>query len=210
MTVHEILYQCFLYGVPLAVAASIYGMRWKEGLWGNTLGVFAVLFSAMVALGWWESLAILFCKHVPKALYIADFASFWAIFLLSLATICEVTRVLSRVRVKYDDVVEKVGNGIMSTILVLLLLGIYQFTMEMSPVGEHADATPPAQDSIQTKAFRLLTIGNLSSFTEVRPFDKNGEFRQDHFQRRQALMHQRLTDEKSSMQFQGTVPQRKH
>lgn len=207
--VGTILYQFFVFGVPLAVAAAIYGTRWKEGLWGNLLSVFAVLFSSIIAVGWWESLTIFLCNKVNGMLFVADYLVLWLLFLISLLIIGEVTRALSRVKVKFAEPVEKTGNAAMLTLLLALLLGFYYFSLDMSPLGETADATPPSQDTIQLKVFRVLTGGNLSSFTEPKSFDENGEFRMNHFLRKQALMENRLSKE-DSMFYEGSIPQRRN
>lgn len=208
MDVKQILYQCFLYGVPLAVAGAIFGMRWKEGFWGNILSVFAVMFSMLIAIGWWEPLASLLAEKVPKMLFAADFICLWVLFLVALAIIGEITRLLSRVKVKFADSVEKGGNSLALILLFGLLMGFYLFALDLAPVGERADATPPG-DSIQVKAFRLLTAGNLSSFVDPKPFDENGDFRRFHFERRQAIM-QNCLDNNNSLFYDGSIPPRRN
>lgn len=209
MSIVGILYQFFVFGTPLAVAAAIYGTRWKEGLWGNLLSVFAVLFSAIIAVGWWESLTIVLCNQVNSVLFVADYLVFWLLFLISLLIIGEVTRALSRVKVKFAEPIEKAGNAAVLTLLLTLLLGVYYFSMDLSPVGETADASPPPPNSIQLSAFGVLTGGNLSSFTEPKQFDENGDFRMNHFLRKQALMENRLAKE-DSMFYEGAIPPRRN
>ncbi len=204
-----ILHNVFIYGVPLAIAAAIYGMRWKEGLWGNILSVFAVLFSAIIAIGWWESLAILLCGYANSMLFVSDFLVLWFLFLISLLIIGEVTRALSRVKVKFADSIEKGGNVLALTLLFALFFGFYTFSLDLAPLGEDADATLPASDSIQVKTMRFLTAGNLSSFMEPKRFDETGEFRNNQFRRRKALMNNRLTKE-GSMFYEGSIPPRRN
>lgn len=197
----------FVFGVPLAVAAAIYGTRWKEGLWGNALSAMAILFAWIIAIGWYESVAIMLCERVPAVFFLADFLSFWSLFLVSLLVIGEVTRTLSRVKVFFGDPIEKVGNGFVLTIILALVLGIYYFALDMSPIGEYADATAPSEDTVQLKVIRMLTGGNLSSFTEAKEFDEDGGFRRNHFLRKQALTENREKKE-GSLFYEGPIPGR--
>lgn len=207
--VENILYQCFVFGVPLAVAAALYGMRWKEGFWGNIIAVPAVFFSMLVAIGWWESLASFISTKVNAMLWVSDFLALWILFLLSLLIIGEVTRALSRVKVKFADPVEKGGNALALTLLFALIMGFYQFSMDLAPMGKTADDIPPNAETIQVQAFRLLTGGNLGSFTNPKRFDDFGDFRQIHFQRQQELLKYRLAKE-GTMFYEGAIPPRRN
>jgi hypothetical protein len=182
-------------------------MRWKEGFWSNVLSALAVFFSALVAVGWWESAAVLLCQQVPWAIFLADSIALWTIFLVTLAVLNELTRLLSRVKVKFIVPVEKAGNALALLALFLGLYGFFLFSMDLSPVGENPDATV-ADDSPQLQVLRLLTAGNLSSFTQPTQFDRNGEFRQYHLQRRKAITENRKNKE-DSLFYEGQIPPRR-
>jgi hypothetical protein len=207
MDIRQILFQCFQWGVPLAVAAAIFGIRWKEGLWSNILSVFAVLFSALIAVGWWESLASFLSSNAPSMLFLSDTIAIWLLFLVSLLIISELTKLTSRVKVKFADPVEKAGNALALAALFLSLYGFYLFALDLSPVGENEDAEVSG-DSIQIQMLRILTAGNLSSFTEPTQFDANGDFRQRHLQRRQAILENVKTKE-GSLFYEGEIPPRR-
>jgi hypothetical protein len=206
MEVRDILFMCFTYGVPLAVAAAIFGTRWKEGFWGNIISVFGVFFSALVAIGWWEPLAELLCTKIPKMLYVADCVAIWTIFLVTFMAISELTRIMSRVKVKFAIPIENVGNVVALVLLFLTLYGFFLFAMDLSPVGENSDATV-AEDSVQIQIFRILSAGNLASFTTPTQFDAQGDFRKNHLERRKALMENVQT--KNSLFYEGTIPPRR-
>jgi uncharacterized membrane protein required for colicin V production len=203
MEVRDILFMCFTYGVPLAVVAAIFGTRWKEGFWGNILSVFSVFFSALVAIGWWEPLALLLSTKIPKMLYLADCVAIWLIFIITLLVVSELARIMSRVRVKFAVPIENVGNVVALTLLFLTLYGFFLFSMDLSPVGENLDASV-ASDSVQIQMLRILSAGNLASFTAPMQFDAQGNFRQNHLERRKALMENMKT--KNSLVYEGTVP----
>ncbi|MDR3198256.1 MAG: hypothetical protein LBU34_10360 [Planctomycetaceae bacterium] len=206
MDVRSVLFTCFTYGVPLAVAAAIFGTRWREGFWGNILSVFNVFFSALAAIAWWEPLASLLSTNIPKMLYLSDCVAVWLIFLITFLILTELTRMISRVKVKFAVPIEKAGNAAALLLLFLALYGFFLFTMDLCPVGENPDATV-AQDSVQIQMLRILTAGNLASFTQPTQFDLDGDFRQRHLDRRKALMEN--VRSKNSLFYEGTVPPRR-
>ncbi len=205
MDIFSVLYMFFQYGVPLAAVGALFGFRWREGLWGNTLSTICVIFSFLIAVGWWESLTILLVGQVEQMLYLADFLMFWVIFLVSLAVFNEITMLLSRVKVKFAEPVEKAGNFVSLAILSVILLGGYMFSLDLSAVGEEANASAPS-NSVQVQIFRLLSEGSLASFTEPRAFPES--FRADQFRRKQALMEQVKTRE-GKVFYEGPIPPRK-
>ncbi|GHT34512.1 hypothetical protein FACS189427_01960 [Planctomycetales bacterium] len=207
--VETILYQFFVFGVPLSVAASLYGLRWREGFWGNAVAVPMTFFSILIAVSWWEPVAALIAGQMAATLYVADFLAVWVLFLVPFALIGEITRLISRVRVKFADPIEKGGNAVSLTLVFALLMGFYYFTLDLSPRGEEANASPPSGDSVQVQMLRILTAGNLSSFFNPHQFDARGDFQKVHFQRRQALLQHRI-DKQGSMFYEGSIPPKRN
>jgi hypothetical protein len=207
MEVRDILFMCFTYGIPPAIAGAIFGTRWKEGFWGNILSVFSVFFSALVAIAWWEPLALLLSTNIPKMLYLADCVAIWLIFLVAFMIVNELTRMMSRVNVKFAVPIENAGNVAALALLFLALYGFFLFSMDLSPIGENPDAPVPS-DSVQIQMLRILSAGNLSSFTTPTQFDAQGNFRKNHLERRKALMENMKA--KNSLFYEGTVPPRRN
>ena len=207
--VEIILYQCFVFGVPLSVAASLYGLRWQEGFWGNAVAVPMTLFSILIAVSWWEPVAALMVGQMAGMLYVADFIAIWVLFLIPFALMNEITRLLSVVKVKFADPIEKAGNGVAITLVFALLMGFFYFTLDLSPRGEEANDSPPSGDTVQVQMLRILTAGNLSSYFNPQQFDKDSQHRKVHFQRRQALLKHR-EEKQGSMLYEGSVPPKRN
>ena len=192
ITIPEVLYIIYGYAVPIVILAVLYGFRWKVGMWGNALSLGAVLFSALIAVGWWEDVAELLAGLYKPMLFLADCVAIWLLFLLSLLFLDTATRFMSTVKVKFNDIVENVGNGI---VLFLLFLVLIRFTIfangHLGMVGEHHNIVlrdSPATNAAMS-AVRMLSLGNLSGFTRQTQFDANGDLLQLHLQRRQAIMN---------------------
>ncbi len=208
MSIPQILYQGYIYGVPLAIAAAVFGFRWKEGFWGNVLALVNVMFSLLIAVGWWEDVAILFAKQFPKMLFFADAIAFWTIFVVSLLILMEATKAFSRVQVKFAIPVEKAGNGVALTLLFLAMYGIFNFASVMEPVGYPENATRNS-DPVSVKMLRILSAGNLSSFTKPMQFDRDGNFGQNHLKRQQAIWNHYKTKEGSILYAESQIPPRR-
>ena len=188
-----ILYQIYGYAIPIVILAVLYGFRWKVGMWGNCVSLGAVLFSALVAIGWWEDVAELLVSLWAPLLFIADCLAVWLLFLITLAILDTASRYLSTIKVKYNEQVENVGNGI---VLFLLFLALWQFHIfandNLGMVGEHAPPVASVEGPMINStigAIRILSAGDLSGFTQTNQFDDRGNFLELHLQRRQAIMN---------------------
>jgi signal transduction histidine kinase len=188
------LYNCYIWVIPLVIFGALFGLRWKVGMWGNSISLGAVLFSILVAVGWWEDLAFFLKEQFPAWLFVADGVAIWTIFIVSLLILDTATRLMSSVKVKYADVLERVGNGIALFLLSTVLYAFFLFAEEVGPVGAKFNTDTPG-DSVAVKMFRMLSDGNLSGFTKVTQFDDRGNFRELHLKRRQALMYNALSKE---------------
>jgi hypothetical protein len=207
MDVHHILYLFFLYGIPLAIAAALFGFRWNEGFYSNVLAAATVAFSALIAIGWWEDLASLLCGYIPKMLYLADITSVWIIFAVSIYVIYNASNLMSSVKVKFADPIEKAGNFLSLTLTFVLLYGFFLFTIDLGGVGAKKEETV-ANDSPQIQAARILSAGNLSSFVNSHQFDEKGQFRQLHLRRRQQIWDV-VAETNGSFFYDGQIPPRR-
>ena len=209
MSVESIMGAMFNVGVPLAILAGVFGFRWREGLWGNTVSAFCVLFSILFAIAWWEMVANALCQAMPSMLYTSDLVAIWAIFLVSLVILSELTRALSRVKVLFLLPIEAVGNFVALGVLYILMLNFFLFTVELAPIGEKQDVQTAA-DSLLIQTCRVFSKGTLEAFVDPRPFDEHGELRRDHLLRRQEL--QKMAEGKDGtirIFYEGSIPPRK-
>jgi len=208
------LYNIYGYAIPIVILAALYGFRWKAGMWGNCVTLGCVLFSALVAFGWWEDVAHLLAQQAPAMLFIVDCLAFWTLFIVSLLILDTATRGMSTIKVKYNDTVEKVGNGIALFLLFASLFGVHIFANgHLGMVGEHSNAqvSGSAGTNAAMGMIRMLSAGNLATFTPGNQFDDRGDFRQKHLLRRKSLMSNAASNEGpwQQIQYTGTVPARR-
>jgi len=203
------LYHIYGWAVPIVIFTALFGLRWKVGMWGNLLSLGAVLFAFLIAVGWWENLAYFLAQQAPLLLFVADCIAFFTIFLVALLILDLATRSLSSVKVKYADMVEKVGNGVALFLLSTAVYLVYLFgSTDLGAVG-YDHNTQVGEDTVTISALRFLSAGNLSGFMEVNQFDGRGDFRELHLKRRQALMLNMLdnADEGAIRGIQGNDTQ---
>ena len=204
-----ILYNIYGYAIPIVILAALYGFRWKTGMWGNCVTLGCVLFSALIAFAWWEDVAHLLAQQAPAILYIVDCLAFWGLFIVSLLILDTATRNMSTVNVKYNDTVEKVGNGIALFLIFLVVFGVHTIANgHMGMVGEHNNVhvSESGGTNVALGMIRLLSAGNLSTFTSGNRFDDSGDFRARHLQRRKTLMDNAKSTEGPWQQIQNTKP----
>ena len=192
--------------VPVVILVSLYGFRWKAGLWGNCIAFGEVEFSFLVAAAWWEDLASLLATQFPVMLWVADCVAFWVLFVVTLAILDTATRYMSTVNVKYANIVEKIGNALVILSLAGVTYDVYCFADDLSPVGEWSDnKTPERRREILTAdtrailMLRVLSNGNLAAFVDGNQFDARRDFRTLHLQRKQALMLKMSQGEESTL-----------
>ncbi|MDR0390358.1 MAG: hypothetical protein LBH59_00495 [Planctomycetaceae bacterium] len=205
-TIYGILETIYDVGVPLAVITALYGMRWRERFWGNILTAIAIFFSTLIAVNWFEPLAQFVTNKNAGMLFVSDYLFLWLLFIISFAIMNEITRLLSRVNVKFPIPVENAGNVTMITVILCLIWNFYSFSLDVAPLGETAGVNVTSNDSTQIALFRQLSSGSLASFGTKYPFDEYGEFRKDHLLRRQALMQYRLKGDSFPFFYEGEVP----
>jgi len=202
-----LLYHIYGYAIPIVLLATLYGFRWKVGMWGNFLTLGAVLFSFLIAAGWWEDVAELLAGQASSLLFVADCVAFWTLFIITLLILDTATRFMSTIKVKYAEQVENIGNGTVLFVLFLALYGTYLFAEEIGPVGEHANVTVSG-DTVPIQVLRMFSDGNLSGFTQVNQFDDRGTFRENHLLRRKAIMDK--VKGGGSIQYEGNdIPKRR-
>jgi len=153
----------------------IAGFFYREGLWSAMVAAINVLFAAAVATAWYEWLAERISGSVPDAGYLADVISIWGIFGLLLAGTRELTVRLSRTRVKFHPLVDRVGGPVVGLVTGWIFICFTATTLHVAPLPR--DLIQPTPDS------RLLAglapdrkwLSFVRDATRYGPFARPGE-----------------------------------
>lgn len=205
MGLFDILGYAFLYGIPVAIFLAIVGIRKGEGIWGNVLSLFNVLFASLVAVNYWEPAAKFMASQYVGVLYVSDYIAIWGIFIVTLIILEEVSMRISRVKVKFDNQVELIGGPVSGVALfVVFVFGFYQMTILMAPTPTDGNESTSPVASAMGNAYGVFSTGSLAPFTAgSTPFSFQ-KVVNDQTMRRVALKVQ--GEEKKTLLYDGSLP----
>ena len=132
--------------ILFAILATVTGMLVLAGLWRSLLMFFNVLVAASAATAWYESLAGFADRYLTSYTYLLDFLSVWLIFCGVLAVLREVTDRLSRTKVEFPMLVERIGGGLMAFMTGWIIMAFTAASLHTAPVSrELIQPTPEAR-----------------------------------------------------------------
>lgn len=193
----------FLIAVPLA----IFGLRWREGFWGNTVCFSNVTFASLVAINFYEPVANLLTDAYIGGLFFYDFMAFWLLLALTFFLLNTMTNKLSKVKVHFPLTVERVGNVILLIGLFLNFVSVIVFSYPMAPF-QPPDAAHTATETNSTEYFgkkvRILSTGSLAPFTYSKPWIGPDRYVGEQTNKRWAIYNNAAT--KNTFLYEGEAP----
>jgi hypothetical protein len=106
----------------------------SEGLWGAALIFFNVLFSALIALNFYETLAQLLANNVSSMKSWADFLCLSALFLVSLVALKTFTENVAPRIVRLPHLLYQLGRLVFGLGAGLLTVGFLMIVLDTAPV----------------------------------------------------------------------------
>lgn len=201
-----IMKYCGVFGIPGVILLSILGIRKNEGLWGNVITAINVTFAALIATNYWEDLASLLAgKVLAKGLFYWDYISIWVIFLLAYLILDEITRRISRIKVKFPETLDLVGGPASGLVLFAVFFLFYSFTLHLAPLNTPTESGFAQYDLLRGKSYDLLSDGNLAPFANSNRFNSQRTL-QNHNVRRTVITEQVNTS--GATGYEGNVPPR--
>jgi len=125
--------------------AVIAGVFYREGLWSALVAAINVLFAAAVATAWYEWLAERISEAVPEAGYLADVLAIWGLFALLFAGARELTGRVSRTRVRFSPLVDRIGGPLVGLVVGWIFVCFTATTLHVAPVTR--DLIQPTPES---------------------------------------------------------------
>jgi hypothetical protein len=110
--------------------ATLFG----EGIWSNAVLLINVVTAALLASNFFEPLARWLENQTPGGSYLWDFLALWAIFGGSLAIMRAMTDHLSKVKVRFNMVVDYIGGGILALWIGWVMVCFSMMTMHTAPL----------------------------------------------------------------------------
>lgn len=120
----------------LVVMAACAGTLYVEGMWSNAVRLVNVLFAALLATNFWEPLSRWFEDMAPTFTFFLDFLSLWALFCLFLLVFRALTDTISRVRVRFLKIADRIGAGFFGAWIGYVMVCFTMFTLHTAPLAE--------------------------------------------------------------------------
>ncbi len=130
-----IIFPALLIVIFIAVAISLY----TEGLWGNALRLINVVTAALLATNFYEPLANWIegaSDMMATFKYLTDFVCLWLLFGIAMGVLRGLTDYVSKVKVRFHTIVERVGSGILSCCVAAVMVSFVTMTMHTAPLGD--------------------------------------------------------------------------
>ncbi len=124
----------------LFVIAACVGFLFREGMWANAVRLVNVIFSGLLAMNFYEPLAKFAAGYSDDICTFApflDFLSFWACFIAFAAVLVTITDKVSRVRIRFPQIVEQYGSPLLSLGTGWVMAGIVLASLHMAPLSEY-------------------------------------------------------------------------
>jgi hypothetical protein len=122
----------------ITLFASI-AMMVREGLWSNTIALFNIIISGLVAYGLYPPLTIWIDEMLDgKWTYVLDFLLVWIVFCVAMI-ICRVaTGFASRTRLRFRHPIDPIGGPLVAALAAYALAAFATSTLYMAPLPKTA------------------------------------------------------------------------
>ncbi|HVU89058.1 MAG TPA: hypothetical protein VHD36_17170 [Pirellulales bacterium] len=109
----------------------------NEGMWSNAIVLFNVVTAALLATNFWEPLVRKCLSSQPNGVYVFDFPVIWLLFAGFYLSLRIVTDSISRVRVRFPAMVDKIGSFFFAGWVGWVLVCFIAMTLHMAPLSKN-------------------------------------------------------------------------
>ncbi|HID78612.1 MAG TPA: CvpA family protein [Planctomycetaceae bacterium] len=177
----SVIFPLLLVAILLACAASVY----REGMWGNALNLVNVILAGLIAFNFFEPLAKWLEDIMPSFTLFHDFVALWLIFCLSLLVLRMATTYVSRTKVRFLAVADRIGSGAFALLVGWVMVCFTTASLHTAPLArkflwggfnpEKRMMFGLAPDRQWLGLVRMVSAAGLGRGEEHR-FDPNGAF----------------------------------
>jgi uncharacterized membrane protein required for colicin V production len=118
-----------------AVLAAAVALLYDEGVWGNAINLINVVMAALLATNFYEPLARWFESQEPTYTFFWDFLAVWALFAVFMGVFRAVTDQLSRTKVRFLSIVDRIGGPLLAVWIGWVLVCFTAMTLHMAPMS---------------------------------------------------------------------------
>ena len=129
----SLIFPALLFVIFIACVATLY----TEGMWGNAIRLINVVTAGLLATNFWEPLARWMEGFNASYGYFWDFIALWGLFGLFMVVLRLATDVLSRVKVRFLAVVDRVGSAFFAVWVGWVMVCFTAFTLHTAPLARN-------------------------------------------------------------------------
>ena len=124
----------------LGVLLGSWAMMVREGLWSNAIKLVNIITSGLVAFGFYAPLVVYLDEQTGGSnTYWLDFAVIWALFVVSMVILGELTKRVSRTRMRFKYPIDHpVGGPVVGLVAAWVLSAFVMATLHTSPMPRDA------------------------------------------------------------------------
>jgi uncharacterized membrane protein required for colicin V production len=127
------------WAIYLAVLLGSWAMMVREGLWSNSIKLVNIITSGLVAFGFYSPLTIYLDEMTGGSnTYWLDFVIIWALFVVTMVILSELTKRASRTRMRFKNPIDPVGGPLVGLIAAWVLSAFVMATLHASPMPRDA------------------------------------------------------------------------
>ena len=124
-----------LLGIFLVIFATCMALLYQDGMWGNAIRLINIVTAALLATNYFEPLAAYLEEMQPSYAYLWDFLTLWALFALFLIVFRAATDTISRVKVRFLALADRIGSVVFSAWIAWVLISFTAFSLHLAPLG---------------------------------------------------------------------------
>ena len=112
-------------------------MSYNEGMWTNAIRLINVVTAALLAVNYFEPVAQWLDDWEPSYTYIWDFLALWALFAIFMSILRELTDRISRVKVRFLKLADRIGSGVLSVWIGWVMICFTLMTLHTAPLDRN-------------------------------------------------------------------------
>lgn len=171
------------YVIVFVVLFWTLAMAVREGLWHNLMLACNITLASVIAFGFYQPLTILIDEASGgQYTYLLDLVVFWLLFVLAIALLKELGKLLSPTQVKFLHPVNKFGGPAMALVCAIMMTCITAASLHMAPLpletmgGALADADVPDEPLPLNPSADIAFLGAANLFTTQAGLGDGGLF----------------------------------
>jgi uncharacterized membrane protein required for colicin V production len=119
------------------VMLACIGWCYGDGMWSNAIRLFNTVTAALVATNYFEPVARWLEGMGPSYTYLWDFIAIWGVFALTTVVLRALTDTVSRVKVKFLRLADRIGSGVLSVWIGWVMVCFTMASLHTAPLSRN-------------------------------------------------------------------------